>query len=163
MKLVVSDNSAGQSQGLAPDMLRSLTDLQLFSREEIDALLPYLEGRDVPAGQTLWQEGQPGTYLVLILAGHLEAKKDTEFPGKQVVVAVFGPGAVVGELSFLDQSPRAVSVVALEYTRLAVIGRDAFERLLAEYPKLGMKVYKAILLALASRLKKSYERLASIF
>jgi hypothetical protein len=44
-----------------------------------------------------------------------------------------------------------------------VIGRDEFGQLLADCPEVGMKVYRTILLALASRLKKSYERLAAIF
>jgi CRP-like cAMP-binding protein len=144
-------------------MLASFEGLHIFTAEELAVLSPYLKGRQIAAGETLWQENQAGNYLAIILSGHLEIKKDTEFAGKQVVVAVFGPGAVVGELSFLDQSPRAVSVVALEDTSLAMIGRDAFEELLAVNPAVGMKLYRAILLALASRLKKSYERLAAIF
>ncbi|ABA87712.1 cyclic nucleotide-binding protein [Syntrophotalea carbinolica DSM 2380] len=154
---------SGAAEGLPSDAQKCLEDLHIFNAEELAALLPYLGERKIAAGETLWHEGQAGSYLSLILSGHLEAKKDTEFPGKQVVVAVFGPGAVVGELSFLDQSPRAVSVVAMEDARLAVIGRDEFGKLLADFPEVGMKLYRAILLALASRLKKSYERLAAIF
>ncbi|APG24469.1 MULTISPECIES: Crp/Fnr family transcriptional regulator [Syntrophotalea] len=157
------DADASMAEGLSEDVRGSLKDLHIFSEEEIGCLLPFVKERRLSAGETLWVEGQPGNYLVLVLSGHLEAKKDTEFPGKQVVVAVFGPEAVVGELSFMNQSPRAVSVVALEDVRLAQIANDAFERLLAECPGLGMKLYRVILLALASRLKKSYERLASIF
>lgn len=153
----------GGGESLPSDTKKCLEDLHIFTTEELAALLPYLKESKIAVGETLWHEGQPGRYLALILSGHLEAKKDTEFPGKQVVVAVFGPGAVVGELSFLDQSPRAVSVVALEDARLAVIGRDEFGQLLADCPEVGMKVYRTILLALASRLKKSYERLAAIF
>jgi CRP-like cAMP-binding protein len=158
-----ADRSASGTEGMTADLRTCLEGLHIFSENEVTCLLPYLKGCDVGAGQTLWQEGQSGHYLALILSGYLEAKKDTEFPGKQVVVAVFGPGAVIGELSFMDQSPRAVSIVALEDARLAVIGKEAFEKLLAEHPAVGMKVYRTILLALASRLKKSYERLASIF
>jgi len=158
-----SGNSGEVLQQLSPEMAASLEGLHIFSSEELKHLLPYLKGRQVAAGETLWQESQAGNYLALILSGHLEAKKDTEFPGKQVVVAVFGPGAVVGELSFLDQSPRAVSVVALEDVSLAVIGRDEFRQLFEDHPAAGMKLYRTILLALASRLKKSYERLAAIF
>jgi len=160
---VDAERSASGTEGSLAELRISLEQLHIFSDSDLTCLLPYLKGRDVSAGQTLWQEGQPGRYLALILSGHLEAKKDTEFPGKQVVVAVFGPGAVVGELSFLDQSPRAVSVVALEDAKLAVISCDDFGRLINDYPVLGMKVYRTIMLALATRLKKSYERLAAIF
>lgn len=153
----------GEAESLPSDIKKCLEDLHIFTAEELASLLPYLKERKIAVGETLWHEGQSGRYLALILSGHLEAKKDTEFPGKQVVVAVFGPGAVVGELSFLDQSPRAVSVVALEDARLAVIGCDEFGELVVECPEVGMKVYRTILLALASRLKKSYERLAAIF
>jgi CRP-like cAMP-binding protein len=160
---VDAERSASGTEGSLAELRTSLEQLHIFSDNDLTCLLPYLKGRDVNAGQTLWQEGQPGHYLALILSGHLEAKKDTEFPGKQVVVAVFGPGAVVGELSFLDKSPRAVSVVALEDAKLAVISHDDFGRLITDHPVLGMKVYRTIMLALATRLKKSYERLAAIF
>jgi CRP-like cAMP-binding protein len=157
------DGSACGKDGSSAELRMNLEQLQIFGDHDLNCLLPYLKCRNINAGQTLWQEGQSGHYLALILSGHLEAKKDTEFPGKQVVVAVFGPGAVVGELSFLDRSPRAVSVVALEDTKLAVISHDDFGRLVTDHPALGMKVYRTIMLALATRLKKSYERLASIF
>ncbi|MGE4543111.1 MAG: Crp/Fnr family transcriptional regulator [Pedobacter sp.] len=163
MTTVDAERSASGTEGSLAELRISLEQLHIFSDNDLTCLLPYLKGRDVNAGQTLWQEGQPGHYLALILSGHLEAKKDTEFPGKQVVVAVFGPGAVVGELSFLDKSPRAVSVVALEDAKLAVISHDDFDRLVTDHPVLGMKVYRTIMLALATRLKKSYERLAAIF
>ena len=163
MTTVDTDGSGNVTEGSSAELRMNLEQLHIFSDSDQSNLLPYLNARNVSAGQTLWQEGQPGHYLALILSGHLEAKKDTEFPGKQVVVAVFGPGAVVGELSFLDKSPRAVSVVALEDVKLAVISHDAFGRLIDDYPVLGMKVYRTIMLALATRLKKSYERLAAIF
>lgn len=163
VSIVNAGHSATGTEVPPVDLRTCLERLHIFNENDLTCLLPYLTARNINAGQTLWQEGQPGHYLALILSGYLEAKKDTEFPGKQVVVAVFGPGAVVGELSFLDQSPRAVTVVALEDANLAVISHDAFGQLVRDYPVLGMKVYRTILLALATRLKKSYERLASIF
>jgi CRP-like cAMP-binding protein len=140
-----------------------LRDLRFFSTADADHLLPYLTGRQVAAGEILWQEGQRGDSLGLMLSGHLEAKKDTEFPGKQVVVAVYGPGAVIGELSFLNGGARAVSVVALEDAELVVLTRKAFDGLLKDHPELGFRLCRVVLKVLASRLKKSYERLAAIF
>lgn len=164
---MMADDAVEKTPGAAGRLSREQQDrlrhLNFLSEEDAGHLSRYLIGRRIAAGQTLWQEGQTGNDLVLALSGHLEAKKDTEFPGKQVVVAVYGPGALVGELSFLNGGARAVSVVALEDTELVVLAREAFEDLLRDHPELGFRLYRVILQVLASRLKKSYERLAAIF
>lgn len=126
-------------------------------------LLSFFEGRRIGAGEELWHEGEPGDRLGFLLAGRLQLKKDTEFKGKQVVVGVLAPGAVVGELSFLDGSPSPLTVAALEDCQLVLLPRQDFFRLEQSHPDLALSLLKNVLLAASRRLEKSYERLAAIF
>ena len=145
---------------------RMRADLRFFrflDGRALSALADFFSCRKVSAGEILWQEGEADDYEVFIISGRLEAKKQTEFAGKEVVVGVFSAGTIVGELSFLDQRPRAVSVVALEDSELLLLSRENFERLLAEHPEQGVALLKGMLLAVSTRLRKAYERLAAIF
>lgn len=144
-------------------MREKLTGLGFLSEAERAVLASCLDYRRLDEGEVLWEEKQPARYLALVLAGRVEIKKDTEFPGKQVVVGVYGPGAVAGELSFFDGTPRAETVVALERAELATLSRDRFSALEKEHPGVAAALSRGVLLALASRLKQAYERLAAIF
>ncbi len=134
-----------------------------LDKDAIEILKPHLTCRQIPAGEILWSEDDPGDSVVFVASGRVEEKKNTEFEGKQVVVGVYGPGTVLGEFGILEDHPRAFTVLALEDTDLLVLGREEFDRLLEEHPGVGVGLLKGILLATTIRLEKSYDRLASIF
>jgi CRP/FNR family cyclic AMP-dependent transcriptional regulator len=126
-------------------------------------LLSFFKGSRLGAGEELWHEGEPGGRLGFLLAGRLQLKKDTEFKGKQVVVGVLAPGAVVGELSFLEGNPSPLTVAALEDCQLVLLPRQDFARLEKNHPDLALSLLKSVLQAASRRLEKSYQRLAAIF
>lgn len=142
---------------------RQLRFFHFLAEEDMPLLADFFDCRQVPAGEILWQEGEPGDYEAFIVEGRVEVKKDTEFAGKQVVVGVYSPGTVVGELCLLDKKPRAVTAVALEDCGLLILTRQRLEALLEEHPRVGVKLLKGMLFAVSIRLRKSFERLASIF
>ncbi|MBE0598496.1 MAG: cyclic nucleotide-binding domain-containing protein, partial [Desulfuromonadales bacterium] len=119
--------------------------------------------RQASAGEILWREGEGCDSLAIIIDGRVDIKKATEFEGKEVIVGVYGRGSVVGELCFLDQAPREVTVVALEDTNLLLLTRDNFDRLLEEQPAAAIRLLQGMLLAVSSRLRSCFDRLASIF
>ena len=47
--------------------------------------------------------------------------------GGERILAVLGPGSVVGELSMIDGAPRSASVIALSDSKLSFVSRSAFE------------------------------------
>jgi len=47
--------------------------------------------------------------------------------GGERILAILGPGSVVGELSMIDGGPRSASVTALRDSKLSFVGRTAFE------------------------------------
>lgn len=144
-------------------MKRELGYFSFLSEEDFSAIGEFFQCRQVDAGEILWKEGDPCDYLAFIVEGRLEIKKETEFEGKEVVLAVYSDGAVAGELCFLDGSSRAVTALALEPTSLLILSRDRFAQLTQEHPALGVKLLKGMLLAVSTRLRKSFERLAVIF
>lgn len=151
------------SREVCLQMKQELTAFRFLDPADISVLAPYFECRQVEAGETLWEEGDGCDYLVFVMEGRLEIKKETEFKGKQVIVGVYGRGNIAGELCILDGSPRPVTVAALEDSNLLLLTRDRFEGILKEYPELGVKLLKGMLMAVSIRLRKSFDRLAAIF
>jgi CRP-like cAMP-binding protein len=134
-----------------------------LSAGERKTISRYFSESQVPAGSELWAAGTAGDYLACILNGSIELKVDTEFPGKQIVVGVFNSGTVIGASCVLDDLPRSTAAKALESTTLLLLKRENFVALTEDHPRIGVKLLKGILLAEAKRLRKAYERLASIF
>jgi CRP-like cAMP-binding protein len=119
--------------------------------------------RDLSAGEVLWKEGDACDYLAFVVSGRVEVKKNTEFEGKEIVVGIYGKGAIVGELCILDNSPRAVTAIALDNIRLALISQQDFNKLMETHPESGTKLMRGMLLSVSIRLRKSFERLATFF
>ena len=141
-------------------------DLQMFyflRETDPKELEPYLECCLVDAGEVLWEEHGECDYMAFVVSGCLKIKKETEFEGKDVIVGLYGPGSIAGELCILDGSARVVGATAHENTELLILTRENFERLNQEHPELMIKLLKGMLMTVSLRLRKSFDRLAAIF
>jgi CRP/FNR family cyclic AMP-dependent transcriptional regulator len=123
----------------------------------------YFRPLEAKAGDVIFREDDPCDYIAFIISGRLEIKKDTEFEGKQVILGIYGPGSIAGEVCFADHESRAVTAVALEDVSLIIITNDAMEELISTHPELGVKFLKGLLMAVSKRLRKSFDRIAAVF
>src|SRR5438128_4496871 len=55
--------------------------------------------------------------------------------GEERIIAILGPGAIVGELAMIDGLPRSASVVALHDCVLRFVSREAFTRRANMHPE----------------------------
>jgi CRP-like cAMP-binding protein len=131
--------------------------------DELLDFLSFCENRQVPAGETLWCEGDEDNYAAFIISGQLDIKKKTEFEGKYMIVGTFSKGSVVGELCLLSDDLRSVTVEVIETADLVILTSKNFERLLTKHPMLGLKFLKNIFIITTKRLNRSYDRIASLF
>jgi len=100
-----------------------LHSLDLYEKSKIaDAL----EAQTFPAGSTIIKEGDKGDKFYLLEEGQAEAYKS----GVQGAVMTYEPGSFFGELALLNDAPRAASVVAKVAVKVAMLGKDGFQRLL---------------------------------
>src|SRR5258706_14274318 len=80
--------------------------------------------RDLRAGEVLFAAGDAGDGCYLLDRGLLKVTVTSSW-GEERTIAILGPGAVVGELSMIDERPRAASVVALNDCLLRFTSRKA--------------------------------------
>lgn len=108
----------------------------------------------ISKGGYLIRESQKDTALFTVERGRLEVL----VPGEDRLVATVGPGDVLGEVSFIDDSPRSVSVRAGEETEVRSWDRTPLLNHLRENPQLMAKFFLALSELLVERLRDSVRR-----
>ena len=107
----------------------------------------------VAAGTHLLRRGEDGGDIYLIESGRLEVVDARLQP--EVVLDILGPGRVVGEMAFVDASPRAADVRAVEDCAVRHWSRDALLRVLDGDVGLSARFYTAITRAAVGRLRQT--------
>ena len=115
------------------------------------------EVKTVREDQYLIRSKDKDATLFAVEEGHLDIVVDRD--GKEVVVATVGPGDVLGEVSFIDDSARSTSVRAGEENAV-VRGWDkkALSDALAKEPELLAKFSVALCELLVERLRDTARR-----
>jgi CRP-like cAMP-binding protein len=76
---------------------------------------------------------------------------------RERILAILGPGALVGELSMIDGAPRSATVSAIRDSRLAFVPRAAFET----FAKANPEVFRHISAVLAHHLRDNNNALVA--
>jgi CRP-like cAMP-binding protein len=103
---------------------------ELF-RKETDAL-------QLAPGDFLFREGEEGEKMYVLLEGEVDI-----FLG-DFVLETAGPGALLGEMALIDDSPRTANAVAKTPARLAQIDRRRFHFLVQQTPHFATHVMKTL-------------------
>jgi MFS superfamily sulfate permease-like transporter len=139
-----------------PQDVTSLMDaMSLYSgmdEGERAALEAAMTQRLVHPGEFVVRIGDRGDDIMVMLQGSASVMV-SDGAGHMVRVAGLRRGAVIGEISFFDQSLRSANVVANDEVLVAVLDRAAYTRLSDERPRLVQKLIANIAVYLATRLR----------
>lgn len=109
--------------------------------------------REAAAGEQVFQEGEPGEEMLILLEGRVEAwKKDRREGQADLHLGDEAAGEILGEIALLRRGPRMASVRATEASRFFVLDRAAFERLVAEGDAIAYKIGLKLARSLAERI-----------
>jgi len=125
--------------------------------EAQQALLAQMSSSRLERGDILFREGDQGDTLYVIGEGKVKLGR-TSADGRENLIAILGPGEMFGELSLFDPGPRTMTATAVAETQLMGLGNDSLTMLLSGRPE----VAKALLAALAARLRRTNEHLADL-
>ena len=98
-------------------------------------------------GFLLFAEGELTKEVFLIIKGHVKVTSG----GADHIVAVRGPGDVVGEMAALDGKPRSASVYALQDITVQVISQQQWVDFLYNNPR----VFHALVQMLSARVREA--------
>jgi uncharacterized membrane protein len=126
-----------------PNFLANIKMFDLLDEDDRVALAAVIDEMSVPAGQTLFQAGDPGDSLFIVREGQIELFiKDTT--GQKIVLHAAEPGDMFGELAMLDAGSRTASALALTQTELLVLDRDDLVLLFKRIPDAALHMLASL-------------------
>ena len=117
--------------------------LATLGDDERAALLARGRRRSLTRGALLITEGTLSGDVFIVLAGHLKVFSTTD-RGGEVVLAVRGPGALLGELAAIDDQPRAASVSAIEPVEVLAVPAAGFANFLRDNPSVMLTLMRTL-------------------
>src|SRR6266568_6074619 len=117
------------SKNSLEDARRQLADCVLFRglmADERDAIVGRARMRHFAAGETIFLMGSPGDGMIAVLSGTVRISVPSP-EGREIVLAIFQPGEVFGEIALLDGKERTADARAMTACELAILERrDVF-------------------------------------
>jgi CRP/FNR family cyclic AMP-dependent transcriptional regulator len=113
-----------------------------------DALKAQGVHRRYPRGTALFHERQEADRVLVVLTGTVKLSAVSE-DGREFVLALRGPGDLLGELGALDGMPRSASAIAVDDVEALAMSVADFRAFLEQHPRAAL----VILEMLATRLR----------
>ena len=104
---------------------------------EMTSLAAYGVEQDVRVGDIVFRPGDPAYDLVVIVSGRVQLLSPTSRHDPEVLVAEYGPGGFLGELSLLTGQSVSLTARVREAGRILRISPVQFRRLMAEDPAIS--------------------------
>jgi CRP/FNR family transcriptional regulator, cyclic AMP receptor protein len=119
---MASTDSKTATRASVLDFLKANTFLGALPEEALDRLFQAGHTKGFAKGQTIYQRGDPGDYVLVILSGRI--KITNIGPGaREMLHNVLAPGDVHGEIALLDGGERTATATALEDTQAFLLFR----------------------------------------
>jgi CRP/FNR family transcriptional regulator, cyclic AMP receptor protein len=134
---------------MAHDTLLSLLPVDLSA-----GLFDHAKPVHLDPGQTLFLAGDPGDGCYRVDEGLVKVYAISPSGGERIL-AILGPGMLVGELAMLDGAARSASASAIHESKLSFVSRAAFDAIASARPE----IYRYITAVLTRRLRDIDEAL----
>jgi CRP/FNR family transcriptional regulator, cyclic AMP receptor protein len=142
---------------VSEDVVRSVPVFADLDDETYAAVRGAMVSTSVRRGEVLFREGEPGDRFWVIAAGKVKLGHAAP-DGRESLLAVLGPGEIVGELSVYDPGPRTATATVLAPSTFLELEHSKFLDLLQQHPGLS----RQLLRSLAQRLRKTNAALADL-
>ena len=127
-----------------------------LTSEDADVLLRVCEERNLVDGEELFRENDPGDSLFIVQRGRVDIFKNIRGDVDRSL-ASFGPGDVIGEMSFIDGARRSATARTTEASEFLVLSRPSFARVQRERPDIAAAFFRNMAGIVASRLRTTNE------
>ena len=141
-----------------------LRTVPLFARlddEELTQILLVTLVKRYPAQAQILTEGEPGGRLHVIHEGEVRISKLVPGLGEEAL-SILGAGEFFGEVEFFDGSPASAHALAHKDCEILSIPHGEMRALIERQPALAVKFFWAFGRTLASRLRETDQRMASL-
>src|ERR1043166_2490846 len=116
---------------------------QPLSGSERAALFAHARPHKYAANESIFLMGSPGDDMVAVVSGTIRISVPSP-DGKEIVLAILGPGEICGEIALLDGKERTADANAVTECSVVVLERRDVLAFLAKYPDAWAKLVNVL-------------------
>jgi CRP-like cAMP-binding protein len=135
--------------------LKTVPFFDRLSNRQLKTVSDIMFERRYDSDESIFEEGQPGAALFLILNGKIAIEICRETSTTRL--AVLESGAFFGEMALLDDTPRSANARALEPTRTLALYRNDLNDLVHRDAKAACQIYRSLAGTIGDRLRLTNE------
>ncbi|MDB5106696.1 MAG: transcriptional regulator, Crp/Fnr family [Fibrobacteres bacterium] len=140
------------------EALKRVDMFSMLGEPDLRRVAESLVERNYPSGSAIVHADDPaGGHFFIVAEGEVAVILETA-EGKETVLATLQPGDFFGEMSLLDESPRAATARAVRPARLMLLRREDFRRHLRDCPQVSF----ALLIEMNRRLRQSNRKVMGL-
>ena len=146
----------GATPGITPGSLRRIKILADMDERQLASFLRYMEVLKLLPNATVFNKGDHGDAMFLVLQGELRAR--VMVGGRESTLATMTVGECFGEMAVIDEGPRSADVLVNQECVLLKISADALKRVFKEAPALAAPFLLGLSKTISSRVRKLTKR-----
>ena len=137
------------------EFLKTVPFFDQLSNRQLKGVSDIMFERTYDTDEWIFEEGQPGAAMFLILDGKIAIEICRETSTTRL--AVLESGAFFGEMALLDDTPRSANARALERTRTLALYRNDLTGLRRRHARTACQIYRSLATMIADRLRATNE------
>jgi Tfp pilus assembly protein PilZ len=150
----------GKKSSVEMKILSRIPLFEEFSDMELEEFARAMVKEDLRPGDGVFEEGDVGDKMYVIIRGSVDIIKDTGKGPGQILVTL-QPGDFFGEMSLIDDAPRSATAMASTEALVLSISKKDLMLLLDNAPTIAAKIYKFFVFTLNQRLRETNEKIKS--
>lgn len=153
--------STKQAADCGKTSLSEVTIFSMLSAAELEEVSRILHEERVPAGSKLFNQGDEGNELYIVMRGCVGSSIALE-DGSQREIAVFHAGEFFGEMSIFESAPRSATCYTKEDTVVLRLPAGSFFAFVNDHSEIAIKIMYRMLTITARRLESTGEFLSDM-
>ena len=133
--------------------LKTVAFFNELSDRQLKTVSSILFERKYEAEELIFEEGQPGAALFLILDGKVAVEMCCG--NYTTTLAILERGEFFGEMALLDEAPRSANARSLEQTSTLSLYRNDLSQLIQRDPQTACQIYRALAHMVGDRLRST--------
>lgn len=113
-------------------------------------------------GEKLFEQGDDADALFIVGQGELEVVAQS-LTGEKVVLAVLGPGTVVGEMSLIQGGPRSATVESVSESEVFRLEHETFDEMRRQRAPAAYKIILGLAATVGERRRETDARVQEVF
>jgi len=143
-------------------ILKKVSFFDTLSDDELSEVIALTKQEDFKEGDRLFNEGDKGDKLYIIISGAIRISKTIPGMGEEAL-SILRTGDYFGEMALIEDISRTADATAHEGSSLITISKEDLQSIMDKDREMGYKILTKFVETLSRRLRETNDKLRSFF